>query len=336
MADNRPDVYTEEDGKVVYRASALGNCTRALVAIGRDNYQEAMGKDRVDLLERSADEGDLHEDAVRKKLIREGYELVSSQELIEVEVIKGVVVRGHTDGVITLSTKTKGVLLEVKSMSNKRFDRWVKQGFDGFPKFAFQISAYMKAYPGRDVLYVVKRREDGFEQRTTIPADSPPVSWKAIRKKVLTAESHRRKRASFPDCDLTPQERFWCPFFYLHDEEDPVEQPSEMTDEDKAVLADLIPKRNALKATEDAGNAAEKERKALDKEILNLMGSTKQIPDLETEDGTIKITRVDNRGERIDQAKLRADFEEDLAAYMVSFSYSYPKVTKVKKQPKKE
>lgn len=335
MADNRPDVYVEDDGTVVYRASSLGSCIRALVAIGRDNYQEAMGKERVELLERSAEEGNLHEGAVIRKLIQEGWEQLTAQGVVEIEIIKGVIVRGHTDGTLTKGTRSEAKLLEVKSMSNKRFDRWVRQGFDGFPKYAYQISAYMQAHPGMDVLYVVKRREDGFEQRMTIPHDQPPVAWKVIRKRVLTAESHRRKRASFPDCDLSPQERYWCPFFYLHDEEDPNEGAVEMTDEDLAVLADMIPKRNELKRVEDAGKVAEEERKQLDKEIVNLMGATKSVPGLETADGVVNVTRVDSSGASLDQDKLRAELGEDLESFYKRYQYSYPKVTASKKQPKK-
>lgn len=338
MGDNRPDVYVE-DGTVVYRASSLGMCVRALVAIGRDNYQEAMGKERIDLLERSADEGNLHEDAVRQKLVREGWKLVSAQDEVNIPIIKGVIVRGHTDGVLIppdddTDYRPHEHLLEVKSMSNKRFDRWTKQGFDGFLKYAYQISSYMQANPGRDVIYIIKRREDGFENRFVIPADSPPISWKHIRTRILTAERHRRKRASFPECDLTSQERFWCPFFYLHDEEDPSDGPVEMTDEDKAVLADMIPKRMELKAIENAGKQAEEDRKILDKEILNLMGATEQLKDFEAGDETYLITQVNGGGERVDLAKLRADFGEDLTAYMNPYRFTYPKITRQKKKPK--
>jgi len=298
-----------------------------------------MNKDRIDLLNRSADEGDVHEEAVRAKLIREGWKLVSSQDVVEVPIIKGVIVRGHTDGVMIPPVDETDYrplehLLEVKSMSNKRFARWQKEKFDGFIKYAYQISVYMMANPGRDVVYIIKRREDGLEERFVIPADNPPIPFKEVRKRVLAVEGHRRKRGSFPECDLTKQEKFWCPFFYLHDEEDPSDELTEMSDEDLAVLADIIPKRMELKRIEDEGKKAEVERKEMDKEIVNLLGGTKQVPELDTRVGTAKITRVDGGNSYLDVDKLRQELGEDLDSFYKRSQYSYPKITFVKKKPK--
>lgn len=331
MADNRPPVY-EENGIWVYRASALGMCVRALVGIARDGYDEALSKDRKDLLERSADEGNLHEEGVREKLFREGYQIISTQDIAEIEVMPGVIIRGHTDGVLAPPDGGGNQLLEVKSMSNKVFDRWIKNGFEGFGKYAYQISAYMQANPDLDVLYYAKRREDGFPNTQIIKAGEPPISWKDIRKKVLTVESHRRKRASFPDCDLGKQDQWWCPLWYLHDETEP--DIEEMTDEDQAVLADIIPERMRLKDIEDAGKEAEKERKALDKEILNLMGKTDKTI-VKIDEDSYQITQVNSGGTNWDHTKLQSDLGEEALRYQSSYRYKYPKITKKKRQMKK-
>ena len=329
MADNRPNVY-EENGVMVYRASSIGMCVRALVALGRDNYEEAMGKERVDLLKRSAEEGDLHEEGVRQKLIREGWKVLSTQDVVEIPIIKGVIIRGHTDGVLLppAGQPLHETLLEVKSMSNKVFDRWIKQGFDGFLKYAYQISTYMQAHPNRDVLYVAKRREDGLEDRRIIPANAPPVNFKVIRQKILTAESHRRKRSSFPACDVSKQDQWWCPLWYLHDEAEE-EDIAEMSAEDQAVLSDIIPERIRLKGIEDAGKEAEKERKALDKEILNLMGGTdKTIVEIDGE--KYQITQVGGGGSNWDMTTMQADYGEEILKYESPYRYKYPKITKKK------
>lgn len=331
-------MYVERSGLVVYRASDLGNCIRALVAMGREGQEGVMGKDRKDLLERSADEGDLHEEGVRQKLVREGWKVVSTQQEINLEIIKGVVIRGHTDGILTPPDPElfyrSNVLLEVKSMSNKRFDRWIKGGrLDAYPKFAWQISAYMEANPGLPVLYIAKRREDGLEDRITIPPYNPPVDWKVIRKRILAAENWRRKRAGYPECDLTGTEKYFCPFFYLHDEDMPTTEPTPLSPDEANVLADLIPRRMELKAIEERGKAAEEERKALDKDILNLMGSTKQTQ-VTVDDVDWKISAVESGGETIDKAKLMADLGEDWPAYVKKYRYSYPKIVEVKPKPK--
>ena len=335
MGDDRPNVYIDPDGTVVYRASSVGMCVRALVAVGVGNYEEALGKDRADMLIRTAAEGDLHEEAVRSKLAREGWTVHSTQNVVDIPVINGVVIRGHTDGVLSLKNDPHH-LLEVKSMSNRRFDRWVKQGFDGFLKYAYQISAYMQAFEEMDVLYVVKRREDGFEDRRIIKAGESPIPFKEIKRKILTAESHRRsKGAGFPACDVPSSEQWWCPFFYLH-EEVMDEEAEELTDEMIAVLADLIPKRAELSELEKEGVTAEKERKSLDKEILNLMGKGRDKVIVEVDGVDWQITRVSGGGVSLDQGMLRSDLGEEIMKYERPYRFEYPKLTPKKKQIKKQ
>lgn len=335
MPDNRPSVYVDYDdgGKVIYRASSLGMCVRALVAIAHGGYEEALGKDRADLLDRTSIEGEFHEGAVRAKLEHQGWKIHSTQDVVEIPVIKGVVIRGHTDGIVSSSSDEPSLLLEVKSMSNKRFDRWIKTGFEGFLKYAYQISAYMQATPDLDVIYIAKRREDGFENRQIIKAGEPPIAWSVIKKKVLAVEGFRRKGRGFPDCDVPPSEQFWCPFFYLHDEVvDSVD--TEMTEEMLAVLIDLIPKRLELSELEKEGKDAEILRKELDKEILNLMGKQDKVI-VEVDDQDYQITRVNGSSNYLDQTKLRADMGEEILPYEKTTRFQYPKITPKKKQIKK-
>lgn len=333
MADDRPDVYVEDSGLIVYRASSVGMCVRALVVSGRGQHDEAIGKDRSDMLERTADEGNLHEGAVRQKLVKEGWEVISTQEQVDIPVIKGIVIRGHTDGLMELAGDQH--LLEVKSMSTKRFARWQKEGFEGFIKYAYQISSYMQAYPEHDVLYVVKRREDGLEDRQIISAGQAPISWKGIRKKILTAEAHRRKRTSFPACDVPPSEMYWCPFWYLHDEKID-EDATEMTDEMRQILIELVPRRMELSEIEQQGKDAAEARKSIDKEILNLMGSDRSqvIVDFD-EDNDVQITRVTGGSTSLDTGKLKSDLGDKYSEYEKPYSFSYPKITIKQKKGKK-
>jgi len=59
-------------------------------------------------------------------------------------------------------------LLEIKSMSQFEFDRWMKEGFKGFPEYADQITCYMEATELEEVLYIVKNRSSGYEDRRVI------------------------------------------------------------------------------------------------------------------------------------------------------------------------
>lgn len=334
MGDDRPTVYFDpEIDAWVYRASGVGGCIKELVAIASGEYEEARRQDHQDLLDRTAAEGNLHEQAVVDTLVNShGYQVVEQQSVVTIPVIKGVVIRGHTDGIIRKGARGKHRLLEVKSMSTKRFARWQSQGFAGFPKYAAQLSAYMEAHPGLDVVYAVKRREDGFLSLTDIKAGNPPIPFSEVKKKILTAEGYRRKGTLPTSCDVPATEQFFCPLWYLHDEG--VDEIAEPTEEMLSILPELIVKRTVLSGVERAGKEAAEERKALDKEILNLMGGADKvlIPVEDEEEGELsnyQITRVNGTSEWLDKDKLREDLgEERYRKYVRVARFQYPKVTK--------
>lgn len=322
MADNRPDVY--EDGDVtVYRASSVGQCVRALVASGLGE-EEAFGAERKALLERSAAEGNLHEDAVRERLVSEGWDVVSTQEEVEIPVVPGVIVRGHTDGV--LAQGPFQVLLEVKSMSTKQFDKWIKKGFREFVKYAWQITCYMQAHPGLNVLYAVKRREDGMIDRTIIPHDEPPIEWKKIKSKILTAESWRR-RGELPPCDVKNQ--WGCPFWYLH-EEDGVAEGEIPDDETMVLLQSLLAEYAALKEREQIGDeAADKRKYEINPELMNLIPG--DYVHVEVGGETYKVTKSGQTRSWVDLDGMREDGHGPLLdSYTKTKKITYPLVKKVK------
>lgn len=327
MADNRPDVY-EEGGQVVYRASSVGQCVRALVASGLGE-QEVFGADRRALLDRSAAEGNLHEQAVIDKLVGEGWKVIHAQETVEIPVIPGVIVRGHTDGVLqSPHHPNPQVLLEVKSMSTKQFDKWMKRRFDAFPKYAFQISAYMRAHPDLDALYVVKRREDGLLDRSALSHSLPPVQWSVIRKKITTAERWRRK-GELPPCDVKDQ--WGCPFFYLHEEAD-LEEVVIPDDEIRMALEGLIADFVALKEKERLGEeAGELRKKEVSPEILRLLSGDYLHVEV---GGTIyKVTKSGTTRSWVDMAAMREDGHGDLLdAYTKTRRVEYPLVREVKEK----
>lgn len=328
MADHRPDVY-EEGARVVYRASSIGQCVRALVASGLGE-SSVYGADRQALLDRSAEEGNLHEEAVRERLRSEGWTIHSTQEEVEIPVIPGVIIRGHTDGVISKfgETVSDRALLEVKSMSTKQFDKWMRKKWGEFEKYAWQITAYMAGYPGLDCYYVVKRREDGLMDRTVIPASQPPADWKAIKKKVVTAERWRRKK-ELPPCDVKNQ--WGCPFFYLH-EEDNFEEIEIPDDEARAVLEQLVAEFVSLKEKERIGmEAADVRKKEISPEIFGLVPG--DYIHIEVAGTLYKITKSGQTKSWVDLAAMREDGHGDLLdRYAKTTRIAYPLVREVKKK----
>ncbi len=54
------------------------------------------------------------------------------------------------------------LLLEIKSMSQFEFPRWMKGDFREFPHYADQLTCYMEATGLREALYIVKNRSSGY------------------------------------------------------------------------------------------------------------------------------------------------------------------------------
>jgi len=336
MADNRPSVYFDESvNAMVYRASSTGSCVRALVASAMGE-QEVRARDRQDLLERSAEEGNLHEGAVTDSMKEIGWTFVSTQDLVTVKVIPGVIIRGHTDGrAIAPSNFTyeggewsppgdySGIEhgVEVKTASTKQFAKWMNQRFKAFPHYAAQITSYMEA-TGLPFMYAVKRREDGLLLVDRL--ETPPMEFKTIRQKIVLAEKYRRRNVAkrgteYPTCD----ENTWgCPFFYLHDEDQADLKPDELNDDEQAIIDGLVARFLDFKETETDGKSAESSRKAVQKEILNMI-SGKQVRAF-VNGRKLVVTKTKGGGKSFDEARARAELgDAKVDSYMNSYSYEY-------------
>lgn len=315
-----PSVYQDGDIMVV-RASSLGSCARALAAYGR--YEEVIPIQRQELLDRTAKEGNLHESTVVDHLIEQGYDVADSQATVTLSVIKGrVEVRGHIDGIHS----GEGVV-EIKSMSKSRFDDWQRKGLGAFPRYQWQLSAYMYGLadqlggPVRPALYAVKRRDDGLIDTKII--DFPPINFQAIRKKLVQVYQHRKDK-TLPDCDLPKSEQFWCPFPFLHNEDvDEMDLP----DDKVLALEELVIEYDELRAIEKAGKDATDKKRALGKKILDLMdGRDKATLANHT------ITRVQQMREMVDTALLKAELDPaELARFQKLSPVEYPLVKRRKK-----
>lgn len=151
--------------KLEIRMSGAGKCQRALSA-ELLNVEPAPSPA---WLEQAAEEGHLHERAVKQKLVAEGIIVYDDQLEIRIERDQYVLV-GHIDGkVIDIGGKYP-MLLEVKSMSEGEFGRWMRGRWDAFNTYATQVSLYMKGTNLKECLYYVKNRNTGYPDRATISA----------------------------------------------------------------------------------------------------------------------------------------------------------------------
>lgn len=330
MADNRPTVYQEGDNWI-YRASGSGSCLRYLVAIAL-GYDEQRGKKWDDLLERSANEGNFHEETIIRTLEGAGMVRVErAQEEVNIQVIPKVFLRGHIEGLLVhqeehaqFNAKWRE-LLEIKSMSTKQFKKWTGRGFDNFPRYAFQLSTYMKAFPNYDVRYIVKRREDGFVDERVIEAGNPPIPFSQVRRKIVLAEKYRRK-GELPPCDIDSQ--WGCPVWYLHDEADE-EDVVPLSEEEEELMGELVEEFLTHKRVEDLGKTAEKKRKETSPQILNLLGKLDQT-EVTFNGKKYRITRRKGGGTKLDEAKLLEMLGEDqLEEARTRYSYQYPIIIEI-------
>lgn len=322
MSDNRPIVYYDPEPNLwVYRASSSWQCVRALVAAGLE-YEESRHPKVESMLFRAAEEGNVHEEVERNKLIARGFSFTDTQPLIEIPIIKNqVIVRGHLDGVMESPDGVR-MLWEAKSMSRKVFEEWDRWGFEKFPQYAAQITCYMKAYPGLPVLYTVKRRDDGLVDEFEI--DTPPMDFLDIKKRILNAETYRRQSV-LPGCDLTP--KYACPFEYLHEEEIlDFDNLDEETINDLAVLAE---QHAMLGDVVKAGEAAKEERKGLGGELLEKLGPHKTV-----DTGDWKVSKVEYDRDYVDWTGVQKEASDEMEALILKHTkkntVKYPKVTRKK------
>ena len=188
----------------IYRISGAGKCSRSLWA----KRTGVEGEPRPAWLQESANEGKEQEKIVKRRLIREGWEIEEAgvcekclkefkeeREGIHVEITVGNIrLIGHMDGRATKDGVKR--ILEVKSMSQYEFDRWMKGRFDEFPVYADQITCYTEADKNNKILYAVKNRNNGYLDIMTL--NEPPSNFKSIIQNVGRSTS-REMPISEPD-----------------------------------------------------------------------------------------------------------------------------------------
>lgn len=158
----------------IIRMSSAGKCPRALSA-ELLNYESS---ERPAWLDLAAEEGKLHENAVIDMLLeKENIRTMNRQMEARIEC-ENFTLLGHIEGEICNQNSSHTDLLEVKSMSQYEFDRWMRNGFLGFPAYAAQVTCYMSTTGHDKCLYIVKNRNSGYIDRKFLA--QTPVSMSDI------------------------------------------------------------------------------------------------------------------------------------------------------------
>ena len=200
---NRPDAYIDTDGAMTIRGYAIGKCSRALWA----SLNEVDPEGFSEAIETIFAEGHMHEEAVRQILISEGADIRDQYEITHWVIPGELKIVGHLDGYIDNWRQ----IWEGKALGKDGFRRFQNVGFDAYPDYPWQISAYMIAtqWPA---LYTVKNRDSGEIIRFVL--DTPPIPVEEINAKALGVYQ-AYKDGKMPLCD---PERWQCSFRFLHDE----------------------------------------------------------------------------------------------------------------------
>ena len=206
--NDRP-LISRVNGAWHFRASACGTCLRALTA-ARLGYQETpVPAWLLDAAQRG------HECEQQYKKFRRGSGIRIVAEQVEVRVpVPGTnaLITGHVDGV---EIDKRPYLLEVKSMSERQFAKWVTCKFQEFVPYLAQISVYAWAI-NLPVKYVVIPRHLGIDHADiTYLTRSDIIRYGGgldmVVRKIQEVEKWARKR-ELPECDT---DSLYCRFDYL-------------------------------------------------------------------------------------------------------------------------
>lgn len=306
MSDDRPSAYEEGD-RVVYRASAVGGCIRALVA-ARLGYSPMPWDDASEL--RMA-EGNLHEPAILDHLRRQGWTIIDEQREVELVVGDRLVIRGHLDGIGDQGPAATARVIEAKAMGDDPFKEWLANGFSTNRRYATQLSIYM-AGTGLPGLFVVKNRNSGVVDITEV--DEPPIPITQVKARVARVEAIART-GDFPECDTT---YLWnCPFRYLHDQRElPGLAGGQVDDAEVDALAGAYDRARTLATQADAMKKLARDR------LADVVRDRKKV-----KTGAWSVSCSLQKRTQVDMAKLRAEI--DVAPYEVTSEVETVRVTEV-------
>lgn len=205
----RPAVVVTGEG-VVYAASSLGSCTRALAAARQElePYRGALPENiaRTFALGHEAEE-------YGKKWFRDrGWTVGDEQKEVTLELTGRIKVVGHIDFTVDKRSSSLSVI-DTKRQSDEEFakqsikDSWL------WGKYEYQFNAYMLA---TGLFLTVQRVNDAGDVK--LENLEPSLTKHDILRRVLDVEALAGVELKGRECD---RQDFPCPYFrVLHDKED--------------------------------------------------------------------------------------------------------------------
>lgn len=210
--DHRPDVY-REDGRWVYRASALGGCPRAL-------WLARQGVDRSPrnkTLDRAMMEGSNSEEIILQ-MAREKFFLTITdpQYEYEIEVMEGLaIVRGHLDGLGEHTSMDQLGNVEAKALGPDLWKKSATARFKAMPHWDRQVQLGMRG-SSRRLTWMLwgQKGEDGVVVDVTYTVVEYSAREVAMALAAVKANEEACANGAHVEC---PKEEFGCPFWTLHE-----------------------------------------------------------------------------------------------------------------------
>ena len=330
-AYDRPAARFTDNGGLDVRASALGQCRRALwyAATGQPQTNPMTDETRLVL-----EAGQALEPVVVRAMQRRFWTVTPSDPeqpwRVEVEAGAGLLVSGHPDAVGAIELFGAERVIEVKTRGPEAFKRWQTLGAErSHPESVAQAACYSVGLYGecRDV--VIATLDTGSRQwdYEVIPAARAERAWDAACRRLSALAEHHEACGpdpeALPECDFTASD--WqcrrCPYLNLcqpgeaanEAEEDDQDEAEPVSDEAaQAALRDYEQAQREVKAHESDKRTALKtlqhwlQRKGVEK--ARLEGSAK----------TRTVGMVASRRYAVDHQRLNALLEPEQRAEIVT------------------
>lgn len=216
MGDNRPITY-EENGKLIYRASSVGNNPNQL-------YYSRVGEwaaPTPDWLQKAYDDGNKHEDQILKlaeALIND--EITDRQLQLDIRVFGNVWVRGHIDGV----AKRIRAVVDAKALSEDNWRQGQKDIAKSFPYYIAQLSLYRLGTGMDKALLAIgikvpvdpddpSNKETKIARVEVVDITDQLIEIDEIKMKLMKVEA--AVKVGKPPSDPCEDKGYPCPWYYL-------------------------------------------------------------------------------------------------------------------------
>jgi hypothetical protein len=264
-------IVTVTDDHVAYRASALGSCTRALVAARQGFEAVPPFESALELFQAG------HDEEVR---FTTKWPLEKQQTEVVLSVTQKIQIVGHIDGA------RGGRIVEIKSQSPDGWDKWTHDIWTTDPlwqKYAWQVSIYMIAQ-GSGLELVRINRETGKAVSTFY--EMPFHTRQEIVERVLLIEMLAAENGLPETCD---KDDWICPYRYTHPTLEPVDDPE--LEQDIVSYQATKERIEELKGKLSTHRADIERRLAGRKKVLLVSGATVTFSEYETKEHVVKASK---------------------------------------------